>query len=215
MFKRITNRLLNRVEDVVVREAAKALTPHIEDAAEGIMNAVFNSAPSIKSTGGATSVYLTKIRSDFKDFHSDDADADIQTFLFELIQIQYEGKQDFEKAKVSEKVLMNVEKRRCSGTLLNIKINNIAISDYHKSLNSATITYRVSMGFDVDARRCEKLYEIEYTLQLRDEFGEKVFLECKNCGAPLEEESGECTYCGMKHIRDTISNWVVTSYKEK
>lgn len=214
MFKRLTNKLLDRVEDVVVREATKALAPHIEDAAEGIMNAVFNSAPSIRSTGGATSVYLTKISSDFKDFHADDAEADIQTFLLELLQLQYDERESFERAKVSDKVLMNFEKKQNAGSLRNIKINNIAISNYRKSLNSATITYRASIGFDVQSNRQEKLYEIEYTLQLRDEFGEKAFLECKNCGAPLKEESGECAYCGMKHLRDTISSWVVTDCKE-
>jgi hypothetical protein len=214
MFKKLTNILLDRVEDVVVREATKALTPHIEDAAEGIMNAVFNSGPSIRSTGGATSVCLVQVKSDFKDFHAEDADTDIQTFVLELLQIKYEGKQGFEKAKVSEKVTFNLGDKY-SLPLSNVKINNMSIGDYQKSLNSATLKYRVSVGFDVGGLRQEKLYEVEYTLQLRDEFGEHKFLECQNCGAPLEEASGECTYCGMKHMRDTISNWVVTDYKEK
>ena len=91
----------------------------------------------------------------------------------------------------------------------------MSIADYQKSLNSATLRYRVSVGFDLDERRNEKLYEVEYTLQLRDEYGEQKFLTCQNCGAPLEEASGQCKYCGMKHLRDTISNWVVTDYKEK
>ena len=214
MFKRLTDRILNDVENVVAREAAKALTPHIEDAAEGIVNALFNSAPSIKSTGGATSVYLAQIKLDFHDFHAEDADTDIQTFILELLQLQYEGQQEFEKAKVSDKVVFNLGNKTLA-SLSNIKINNIAICDYQKSLNSATIRYSASVGFDLSERRYEKLYEIEYTLQLRDEFGEKAFLECQNCGAPLEEAVGECKYCGMKHIRDTISNWVITDCKEK
>ena len=213
MLRRISNKLLNNVENIVVREATKALTPHIQDAAEGIIDAVFNSATAIRSTGGATSVCLTKVRSDFKDFHAEDADTDIQTFILELLQLQYEGKRNFEKAKVSNKVLLNVENKSV-GKLSNIKINNMAISDYQKSLNSATLKYRVSIGFDLDCARREKLYETEYTLQLRDEYGEQKFLECQNCSAPLEEYSGECKYCGMKHIRDTISNWVVTGFKE-
>lgn len=214
MFRRLTNRLLDKVEDVVIREATKALTPHIENAAEGIMNAMFNSDPSVRSTGGATSVCLTRVRSDFKDFHSEDADTDIQTFILELLQIKYCGKSEFEKASVSEKVAFNIERNE-NKSISNVKINNMAVADYQKSLNSATLKYRVSVGFDVDGLRKEKLYEVEYTLQLRDDFGEKTFLECQNCGAPLEEESGECKYCGMKHLRDTISNWVVTDYREK
>ena len=84
MFRKLTNKLLDNVEDVLVREATRALTPHIQDAAEGILNAVVNSAPSVRSTGGATSVYVAKVRSDFKDFHPEDADTDIQTFVLEL-----------------------------------------------------------------------------------------------------------------------------------
>lgn len=214
MFRRLTNRILNNVEDVVIREATKALAPHIQDAAEGIIDAVINSAPSVRSAGGATSVCLTKVRSDFKDFHPEDADTDIQTFILELLHIKYGGQSGFEKAKVSNKVTFNIESYQKS-SISNVKINSMSIADYQKSLNSATLKYRVSIGFDLDGRRNEKLYEVEYTLQLRDEYGEQKFLQCQNCGAPLEEASGECNYCGMKHMRDTISNWVVTDYKEK
>ena len=214
MLRRLANRMLNDVERVVAREAAKALAPHIQSATEGLINAVINQAPSIRSTGGATSVYLDKVCSDFKDFHPEDADSDIQTFILELLQLQYEGKANFEKAKVSEKVLLNVN-RADKSTLSNIKFNNMAIADYQKSLHSATLKYRASVGFDANRIRQEKLYEIEYTLQLRDDFGEKTFLECKNCGASLEESDGECKYCGVKHLRDTISNWVITDCREK
>jgi hypothetical protein len=214
MFRRITNRIIDNVEGVIVREATKALTPHIQEAAEGIIDAVANSVPTIRSTGGGTSVYLTKVKQDFKDFHAEDADTDIQTFLLEFLQLKYEGKQDFEKAKVSEKVLINMGDV-VNSKLTNIKINHMAVGDYQKSLYSATIKYRVSVGFDLNGSRKEKLYEIEYTLRLRDEYGSQTFLDCQNCGAPLEENNGECTYCGMKHIRDTISSWMVTDIKEK
>jgi hypothetical protein len=146
MFRRITNRIINNVEGVIVREATKALTPHIQEAAEGIIDAVTNSTPTIRSTGGGTSVYLTKVKQDFKDFHAEDADTDIQTFLLEFLQLKYEGKQDFEKAKVSEKVLINMGDV-VNSKLTNIKINHMAVGDYQKSLYSATIKYRVSIPF--------------------------------------------------------------------
>lgn len=214
MFKRLANRLLNQAEDVIAREAMKAITPHIQTAAEGVINAVVNSAPNVRSTGGGTSVHLAKIKSDFKDFHAEDADTAIASFIYEMLQITYGQKEDFEKANVSQKIFINTSSRK-SGNITNIKINAMSIGDYQKSLNSATIKYRVSTGFDVNGSRFEKLYEVEYTLQLRDEYGEQKFLECKHCGAPLEEESGECKYCGMKHLRDTTSNWVITDYIEK
>lgn len=214
MFKRLANRLINNAENIIVREATKALTPHIEEAASGLINSVINEAPSIRSTGGGTSVYLTKVKSDFKDFHADDADTAIASFVYEMLQIKYGMKESFEKANVSSKVLINNSNKQ-NGTLSNVKINAMSIADYVKSLNSATIKYRASVGFDVNAQRHEKLYEVEYTLQLRDEYGSQTFLRCQNCNAPLEEESGECKYCGMKHLRDTTSSWVITDYMEK
>ena len=214
MFKKLANRILDNVESVVVREASKAITPHLEKAASGAINAIINEAPTARSTGGATSVHLTKIQSDFKDFHADDAEAIMQTFILELLQIKYCGQEGFEHAKVSDKIILNIGNKGMS-RLSDVKVNQIAISDYKKSLNSATITYRISTGFSLGGNRQEKLYEVEYTLQLRDAYGEMKFLKCENCGAPLKEESGECDYCGMKHLRDTISNWVITSVVEK
>jgi hypothetical protein len=214
MFKRLANRLIDKVEDAVIIGATKAISPHIQNAAESLINDAINSAPKARSVGGATSVCLARVRSDFKDFHAEDADTDIQTFILEYLPIKYAGKADFEKARVSEKVLFNTSEKT-NRNLSNIKINNMSISDYQKSLNSATLKYRVSVGFDLDHVRNEHLYEVEYTLQLRDDFGAKTFLECQNCGAPLEESSGECKYCGMKHLRDTISNWVITDVKQK
>ena len=214
MFKKLANQILNQAENVITREAMKAITPHIQTAAEGVVNAVVNSAPNVRSTGGGTSVYLAKVKSDFKDFHAEDADNAIASFIYEMLQITYGMKEDFEKANVSKKIFINTSNKK-NGEVANIKINAMSISNYQKSLNSATIYYRVSVGFDVNGSRSEKLYEVEYTLQLRDEYGEQVFLECKHCGAPLEEESGECKYCGMKHLRDTTSSWVIADYTER
>jgi ribosomal protein L40E len=214
MFKRLTNRILNSVEDVVVREATKALAPHIQDAAEDLMDSIFNAPPQVRSAGGGTSVYMTRVKQDFNDFHAEDADTDIQTFILELLQIKYCGKEGFEKAKVSDKVAFNLGDKT-TANLSAIKINSMSVADYQKSLNSATIRYRVSIGFNVNGVREEKLYEVEYTLQLRNEFEAQTFLACQNCGAVLPESNGVCRYCGMKHIRDTITHWVIMDYKEK
>lgn len=204
--------IADSIERVVARKATEVITPHLEDAVEEIFDSIVNEVPSIRSTGGATKMYLEQIQEDFKDFHAEDAKADIQTFILEMLNIKYGIQENFDKAKVSEKVEFNIH--RVIGKLQNIKINNIAIYNYKKTLNSATIIYRVSVGYDYGGTRREKLYEVEYTLQLRDEYGAQLFLECKNCGAPLEESTGICKYCGMKHLRDTIENWVVTNFKE-
>lgn len=213
MFGRLTDKILDRVEDVILREAEKTLTPHIQNAASELLDSIVNEAPKAISTGGSTAVYLEQIQEDFRDFHADDAVVDIQTFMLEFFDVKYGKLNDFEKARVSEKVKINVGPKSLS-RLSNIQIHQIAIKNYEKSLNSATIVYRVSAGFVLGGTRREKLYEVTYTLQLRDEYGEQKFLQCHNCGAPLEESSGECLYCGMKTIRDTISNWFVTNIKE-
>lgn len=214
MFKKLANTLLDRAENALVREATKALSPHVDSLVEGAVNAIVNSGPAVRSTGGGTSVYLTKVQSDFKDFHAEDADNAIQTFMLEYLQIIYGQMEKFEKSNVSEKVTFNfgtITKK----TLTDIKINQMSIADYIKSLNSATLKYRVSIGFNVNGSREERLYELEYTLQLRDEYGAQTFLECQHCGAPLEESSGECKYCGTKHLRDTTDSWVITNITQK
>jgi hypothetical protein len=213
MFKKLGDKLLDRVEDIIVREATEALAPHVEEFTNNAIDAIVNAAPKVKSTGGATGIYLKNIQKDFKDFHEDDANAAISTLLYEYLEIKCGQKDDFEKANVSNKIKLNIKKQYCD--LTDFKINQISIFGYSKSLNSATIKYKVSAGYGIGRDRKEKLYEIHYTLQLKDEFEDSTFLNCKNCGAPLEESSGFCKYCGMKHIRDTITNWVVTSVTEK
>lgn len=214
IFNSVADRMLDRLERQVANKAVEVLSPHVDDIVEGVLDAALNKAPDIRTTGGATTMNMEKIKADFHDFHESDANAAISTFIQEFLAIKYAGQGDFEKANVSEKIKLNLGPKSMS-RISNIKINQIAISDYAKSLNSATITYRVSVGFDMGGSRREKLYEVLYTLQLRDEYEESKFLKCSVCDASLESTNGECKYCGTKHIRDTIENWVVTGVKEK
>lgn len=214
IFNSVADRMLDCLERQVANKAVEVLSPHVDDIVEGVLDAALNKAPDIRTTGGATTMNMEKIKADFHDFHESDANAAISTFIQEFLAIKYAGQSDFEKANVSEKIKLNLGPKSMS-RISNIKINQIAISDYAKSLNSATITYRVSVGFDMGGSRREKLYEVLYTLQLRDEYEESKFLKCSVCDAPLESTNGECKYCGTKHIRDTIENWVVTGVKEK
>ncbi len=209
-IRRLKNTLTHSAEAAILRE----LSPYAKEIVSGVMEAATDDTPKVRSTGGCTAMCLAKVQRDFEDFHPDDAQKDIQTCMLEFLQIKYCGQQKFEKAKVSDRVSIHVGDTAKSG-LHDVKINQIAISDYQKSLNSATLKYRVSVGFMLNGTRKEKLYEISYTLQLRDEYDASAFLKCENCGAPLPESDGVCPYCGMKHIRDTISNWVVTDILEK
>ena len=193
--------------------AMAAASPHLDDAVDKVINGIANTAPQIRTTGGSTQQILMRVTQDFKDFHQDDAEKAILCFVDEYIQVQYTGQNGFKLSNVSKQLqLPDIPKTitRVSG----IKVNHVALSDYSKSLNSATLTYRVSVGFDVGKRQ-EKLYEVDYTLQLNDEYGSAKFLTCENCGAPLKESTGECSFCGTKHIRDTVQNWVITGIQEK
>ncbi len=209
-LRRLKSRMINRAENAIMQE----LSPYARDLTSGLVEAMKEATPAVRSTGGATAMCLAKVQQDFKDFHPEDADTDIQTFILEFLQVKYCGQPEFEKAKVSKKVKLNIGDKTRTG-VTDVKINHIAISDYQKTLNSATLRYRVSAGFTQNGARKEKLYEVEYTLQLRDEYDASAFISCANCGAPISEADGICPYCGMKHIRDTISNWVVTDIREK
>ena len=88
MFRKLSDRLLDHVEDAIVREATRALSPHINNLASDAMDAIINSAPKVKSTGGATGIYIKNIKRDFQDFHEDDANLAIATFVYEYLEIQ-------------------------------------------------------------------------------------------------------------------------------
>ena len=214
MLRRLGNQLIDRVERKVANKAMEVLAPHVDDIVEGVIDAVVNPAPTIKSTGGATETMLAKIQADFHDFHASDANNAIQTFIMEYLEIKYHGKENFEQSNVADDLMMKIGPKSKSN-LSNITVNQIAIADYKKSLNSATIVYRVSTGFNMGGNRREKLYELAYTLQLRDEYGSVKYLRCQVCDAPLTETTGECKYCGTKHLRDTTESWVITNIQEK
>ena len=132
--------------------------------------------------------------------------------ISDYLKIRYGEKDVWENSKLKVELTPSI---LFKARLSDIKINNVAISEYNKTLNSATIMYRVSVGYNTNNNRKEELYEVEYTLRLNDEYGALMFLECKTCGAPLKESNGICPYCGTKHMRDTISNWVVTNIIKK
>ena len=62
MFKKLGDKLLDRVEDIIVREATEALAPHVEEFTNNAIDAIVNAAPKVKSTGGATGIYLKNIQ---------------------------------------------------------------------------------------------------------------------------------------------------------
>ena len=163
-----------------------------------------------KSVGGATSIYLKKILADFPAFHNQDAEAAIRTFVIEYLNVKYGQKSNFEKSNVNKNIVLNINKEN-KQTVSNIKFNGIAIYNYDKTVDYATITYRCSFGYDLNGRRQEVRYDIDYTLQLFDNSIAQKAMKCTNCGGTLSTKDGnECPYCGTKVIMDTIMNWYIT-----
>ena len=169
-----------------------------------------------KSVGGATNIYLKQIERDFPDFHNYDAESAVKTFVSEYLMIQYEGKKDFENANVDNGIVNLIEKSPQIKDVQNVTFNKIAIAGYKKSDEYATINYQCSVGFNIDNRRVETRFKMNYTLRLaQDNVATKAMI-CPNCGATIESTSEtNCPYCDTKIIRDTILNWLFSSIVEE
>ena len=166
--------------------------------------------PEPKSVGGATNLYLKKITKDFPSFHNPDAEAAIRSFIIEYLDIKYGKSSRFKKSKVNKNILFNINKIK-GQSVSNLTFNGIAIYNYEKSIDYATIVYRCSFGYDLNGQRREVRYDIDYTLQLFDNGIAQKAMTCSNCGGVLSiNDNVECPYCGSKIIMDTIMNWYIT-----
>ena len=199
-IKRATRQVKAVVRDV---SSIARTVKQVADAAEEI--------PTIKSIGGATAVFLPTIQRDFPDFHNSSAESDIRTFVTEYINIAYGELDNFKTSSISSVVELKPNKVK-TGSVTNIVFNKIAIYDYKKTKEYATIQYRVSVGFDLDGKRIETRYVVGYTYQLENESIATAQVKCTVCGAPIENLSlGKCPYCDAAFIKDTIMSWDITS----
>ena len=167
--------------------------------------------PEPKTVFGATSIYLPQVVRDFPDFHNSDAIAAVKTLVFEYLAIRYEGQTQFTKSVVSDGLIAMID--RSSGhTVKNETVHKTAMSNYVKTRECATITYQASVGYLLDGERVEERYAVEYTISLRDEYGEKKALVCPCCGGAYTSTSQTvCAYCGAGIVRDTVKSWRFTS----
>ena len=164
-----------------------------------------------KTVFGATSIYLPQVERDFPDFHNSDAIAAVRTLVCEYLQIRYEGIPRFAKSIVAEGLLSTVDKQP-GHTVRNEAVHQVAMSRYVKTRECATITYQASVGYLLDGEPVEERYAVEYTLSLRDEYGEKKTLICPQCGGVYTSTSQTvCAYCGSGIVRDTIKSWRFTA----
>ena len=168
-------------------------------------------APEPKTVFGATSIYLPQVVRDFPDFHNSDAIAAVKTLVYEFLSIRYEGKSYFTQSIVSDGLIAMID-RVAGHTVSGEAVHKVAISNYVKTRECATITYQASVGYQLDGERVEERYAVEYTMSLRDEYGEKKALVCPRCGGAYTSTSQTtCAYCGAGIVRDTIKSWRFTS----
>lgn len=179
------------------------------------MDKLQDEAPEIKTVGGMTDIYLKQILRDYPDYHNNDAEDAIKQFIREYLYIKYGMASDYDKARVGERTDIYIDKQP-KATLSDIRINAIAIYNYQKSRDYATVTYRVSVGYNIsDSKRIETRYEVDYTIQLRDNQVASEVLKCENCGGIYNSLTDtNCPYCGVGIVRDTIMSWYITDSKE-
>ena len=190
----------------------RSFAPLIRDALQ--MFRLAKNAPRTlepKTVFGATSIYLPQVERDFPDFHNSDAIAAVKTLVCEYLTIRYEGQRRFVKSIVSEG-LMSMIDQQAGHTVTKEIVHQVAMSRYVKTRECATITYQASVGYVLDDMPVEERYAVEYTLSLRDEYGEKKALICPQCGGAYTSTSETaCPYCGAGIVRDTIKSWRFTS----
>ena len=171
--------------------------------------------PEPKSVGGATDIYLKQIKSDFPDFSETDAESAINVFIHEYLNIVYNQTTRFDNANIDDRLLDYLDIKNVAVEPLRIIINQISIASYKKSDEYATITYNVSVGYNINNTRIETRYQLNYTFKILDQYRMSEALTCANCGGSLESTSTMvCPYCDTKIIRDTIMSWKFSSIKE-
>lgn len=163
-----------------------------------------------KSVGGATQVFLSKIKKDFPQYHNDDAESEIKSVLQSYLYYKYGESDKFDSSLINPEVFRDL-KKEYKESISAIKFNSIAIYGYEKSKEYATILYKCSVGFNMSDRRIETRFSIKYTNQLSEHSIASAGMKCPNCGAALSTtEQGNCPYCGVRVIKDTIMNWAIT-----
>ena len=185
-----------------------------------------DTTPQQKTVGGATSVILPKIVADFPHFHNPDAQSDVEVVIKDYLMIIHGEKEDFAENTVNKNAIGTIPKSE-KGKISNINFHKTTIYNYQKTLDYATISYRVSVGYKLNSKQIETRFEVYYTLQIKEDGIATKNIICNNCGATLDnfynnstsaytetKNDGICPYCGSKIIRDTIMSWLVTGIKE-
>lgn len=170
--------------------------------------------PQPRSVSGATSLYLPKIRTEFPEFHAEEAFAAVKVFLSEYLAVRCGAADAFSSSPVDGSLGALIASDGIAGTYSDIRIHAVSITGYRKTLEYATITYQASVGWKLDGALREERYDIESTRKLAERGAVSKSLVCERCGGAFSSASETvCPYCGTAVIRDTRLSWFFTAIR--
>ncbi len=168
--------------------------------------------PEVKSVSDLTRIYLPKITKDFADFHNTEAIAAVKVFMNEYLDIKYREKTSFSNSNVDPSLKAMIDIAETKAATTDVSVHKVAICDYLKTNEYATIFYQVSVGYNLNGEKKEERYKIEYTMKLKENGVSEEIMKCDNCGAAIDSTEYEvCPYCDVRIIRDTRMSWKFTS----
>ena len=178
------------------------------------ITSIQNDEPEPLSVGGATDLYLERIRKDFPEYHYLETQFALAGFIHEYLSYKYNhGK--FTESNIDPLLPSIIERDSQNSPAYNIKVNHSSIYDYQKNEEYATVVFLVSVGFTRNEKRIETRYRVHHTFQLTHEGIASKAMTCNHCGASIEDTNiGVCPYCDSKIIRDTIMSWKFSYIKE-
>lgn len=172
------------------------------------------------SVSGGDSIYLPRIQKDFPDFHnnifSEKTKAFLTSYFNSLEKRELEEMLSECSQSVTEAIASEINDLTSTGKHVafdNINFHKIAISNYTKNGDYATIKYQASLEYTGE-RLTQTKYEVSFTFMFKNSGQESVSKRCTYCGAPIDETATTCQYCGTVVVRNIEKTWKLSNYKK-
>jgi rRNA maturation endonuclease Nob1 len=171
------------------------------------------------SVSGGTGIYLSRILKDFPDFHRQALEEKVKQFMTQYYNCLEKGsikelRQTDITYAVSDAIRSEIDDLEDNLNIDQIKFHKIAIFNYEKSEELATVRYQISSEYFDGTRTHQLKHEVDVSYLFRDMDQKSFALQCANCGAPLKRENRTCEYCGVPVVRNIERVWRISHYKE-
>lgn len=182
--------------------------------ANAINIATEQTASTPKSITECEGMMLEKIKCDFPEFNPDIAREIVNSVIYKYFAALDEGCYIREVRDRCTEAFCDfadqqaLDNERCYG---DIKIHKTRITDYHKKLEEAVITFQTALEYSRHGETNQCVYETKYVYYLAEnDAGENVSLLCKNCGAAISNVGMKfCEYCGAEIQASVERTWKV------